>query len=75
MPLPLKKKTYKITKKKSTNTMRTIGTIGTMETQQADKTHKYTKYYPSILDPAFSHKLATHNLFKKYKSTLNKSRL
>ena len=39
------------------------------------KTHKYTKYYPSILDPAFSQKIAKHNLFRKYKSTLNKSRL
>jgi hypothetical protein len=67
MPLPLKKKTYKITKKKVP--------IGTIETQQADKNHKYTKYYPSILDPAFSYKISTHDLFKKYKSTVNKYRL
>jgi len=63
MPLPLKKK---ITKKQGTKLLKT---------QQIDINHKYTKYYPSILDPAFSHKIATHDLFKKYKSTMNKSRL
>jgi len=35
-------------------------------------THKYTKYYPSILDPNFSQKIANHNVFKKYKLNTNK---
>lgn len=64
MSLPLGKKKLKITKKQSIKSVDKI-----------NKQHRYTKYYPSILDPAFSHKIATHNLFKKYKSTINKSRL
>jgi len=69
MPLPLKKKTYKITKKQSTKLSKT------KHNENSDGKHKYTKYYPSVLDPAFSHKISTHDLFKKYKSSLNKSRL
>jgi hypothetical protein len=65
--MPLEKKHYKITKKKSS--------IPVEKEISSYRKHKYTKYYPSILDPAFSHKLATHDLFKKYKSTINKSRL
>jgi hypothetical protein len=34
-------------------------------------THKYNKYYPSILDPNFSQKIANHNIFKKYKLNTN----
>jgi hypothetical protein len=37
--------------------------------------HKYTKYYPSIYDPDFSHKIAKHGIFKKYKLTVNQKRL
>jgi len=37
--------------------------------------HTYTKYYPSIIDPNFSHKIATHKIFKKYKLTRNEQRL
>lgn len=63
MSLPLDKNNLKITKKQNTKTIKTT------------KKHIYTKYYPSILDPNFSHKIATHNLFKKYKSMVNKSKL
>ena len=70
MPSPLRKKiTNKITKKQSTKLSHTQS-----NGSQYGK-HKYTKYYPSILDPDFSHKIAIHDLFKKYKSTMNKSRL
>jgi hypothetical protein len=31
----------------------------------------YSKYYPSILKPNFSKKVATHKIFKKYKLTTN----
>ena len=37
--------------------------------------HKYTKYYPSIYDPDFSHKIAKHGIFKKYKLSVNQKRL
>ena len=37
--------------------------------------HKYTKYYPSILNPNFTHKIATHPIFKKYKLTKNANKL
>ena len=39
--------------------------------QSRPRQHKYTKYYPSILDPNFSHKIATHSIFKKYKLNNN----
>ena len=39
------------------------------------KTHKYNKYYPSILDPNFTNKITHHPVFKKYKLTINKTRL
>ena len=70
LPVPSGTKTYKITKKQGTK----LSKIKQIDRNPIAK-HKYTKYYPSILDPAFSHKLAKHNLFKKYKSTVNKSRL
>lgn len=38
-------------------------------------THKYTKYYPSIIDPNFSQKIAKHNIFKKYKLNINNLKL
>ena len=72
MPLPLGKKPYKITKKKTTKQI-TKSSLKAIVNPHGR--HKYTKYYPSILDPAFSNKIATHDLFKKYKSTMNKSRL
>jgi hypothetical protein len=59
----MERKKYKITKKLSKNA------------SEPKHINKYTKYYPSILDPDFSHKIATHGLFKKYKSTINKKRL
>lgn len=37
--------------------------------------HKYTKYYPSILDPSFTHKITTHPIFNKYKLTGNKQKI
>ena len=38
------------------------------DTKKKNKTdHKYTKYYPSILDPNFSNKIANHSIFKRYK--------
>jgi hypothetical protein len=72
------KKKYVIKKKKSA-TKKLTG-------QNTDKSHhkshigkeviyKYTKYYPSILDPDFSKKIAGHALFKKYKSEVNQERL
>lgn len=69
MPLPLGKKKLKITKKQSTKLLHQHSSGNPIGK------HNYTKYYPSILDPAFSHKIATHDLFKKYKSSVNKSRL
>ena len=71
MPLPLGKKKLKITKKQSTKLLKPQSNGNGNQYEK----HKYTKYYPSILDPAFSYKIATHDLFKKYKSTVNKSRL
>ena len=38
-------------------------------------THKYNKYYPSILDPNFSQKIANHAIFKKYKLNTNKGKV
>ena len=61
-PKPISKpssKVYTITKKRKSD----ITGLG--------KQHKYTKYYPSILDPNFSHKIASHNIFKKYKNKSN----
>ena len=59
------RKKYTITKKHSTKPNPNVSI----------NTHKYTKYYPSILDPNFSHKIASHNIFKKYKLTVNQKRL
>ena len=79
MPLPLGKKKLKITKKQSTKLLKPQSNGNGTGTSNGNGNqygkHKYTKYYPSILDPAFSHKIAKHDLFKKYKSTMNKSRL
>lgn len=59
------RKKYTITKKHSTKPHPNVSI----------HTHKYTKYYPSILDPNFSHKIASHNIFKKYKLTVNQKRI
>jgi superfamily II DNA or RNA helicase len=37
--------------------------------------HKYSKYFPSILDPNFTHKITHHPIFKKYKLTTNTKKL
>ena len=48
----------------------------TDNTKKNDKTNNiYAKYYPSILKPNFSKKIATHKIFKKYKLTTNKKKL
>ena len=69
----------KIIKKKIVMTKKKIKNVSlnSKEVSSYDKDiqHKYTKYYPSILDPNFSHKISTHGLFKKYKLTVNRKRL
>ena len=40
-----------------------------------ESTNKYTKYYPSILDPNFSNKIASHSIFKKYKLKTNPEKI
>ena len=65
-----KKKFYKITKKPVSK----LSKSGKSHILQ-EVYHNYTKYYPSILDPDFSNKIAHHPLFQKYKSTVNKERL
>jgi len=37
--------------------------------------YKYTKYYPSILEPNFSNKIANHGIFKKYKLNNNPNKI
>jgi hypothetical protein len=57
------RKKYTITNKNSINSGKNVSL------------HKYTKYYPSIMDVNFSNKIASHNIFKKYKLTVNQKRL
>ena len=71
MSLVKQKKKYKITKKRGISK----DIIPKNEYDNPKKQYEYAKYYPSILDPAFSQKIARHDLFKKYKSTINKKRL
>ena len=68
---PIKKKIIKLYKK----SIKSINTKNAAILLQKDMKHKYNKYYPSILDPKFSHKIATHKLFKKYKLTINNNKL
>jgi hypothetical protein len=68
------KKKYVITKKKS-KTQKSNEKSKSKSHISKDVFHKYTKYYPSILDPDFSKKIAGHTLFKKYKSEINQERL
>lgn len=66
------RKKYIITKKtKNANHIKKVISESHPDTKQ----HKYTKYYPSILDPNFSHKIAQHGIFKKYKLTVNNKKL
>lgn len=44
-------------------------------TDDPKQTHKYTKYYPSILEPNFSHKISTHKIFKRYKLITNTKKI
>jgi hypothetical protein len=49
--------------------------ISRKKTGKTEPNNIYTKYYPSILKPNFSHKIATHKIFKKYKLTTNTKKL
>jgi hypothetical protein len=71
------KKTRKTKNAKNTNHIKKLNHTKKVisETYPDTKQHKYTKYYPSILDPNFSHKIAQHNIFKKYKLTVNNKKL
>ena len=66
--VPHIKKKPIIFKNKKTHIINTI-------TKNTITKNKYTKYYPSILDPNFSHKIANHNVFKKYKLTTDSDKL
>ena len=68
------KKIIKLSKlsKKSINSIHTKNAAILL---QKEMKHNYNKYYPSIIDPNFSHKIATHKLFKKYKLTINNNKL
>ena len=61
--------------KKANHTNHKNHTKKVISYNRPDTKHKYTKYYPSILDPNFSHKIAQHGIFKKYKLTVNKKKL
>jgi len=43
--------------------------------QDYKQDHKYNSFYPSILDPKFGNKIATHNIFKNYKLSHNPNKL
>jgi hypothetical protein len=37
--------------------------------------NKYTKYFPSLIDPHFNHKISKHNVFKRYKLKRNTQKI
>ena len=59
-------KKYSLTKKRPPSNVRLSAQF---------KKHTYSKYYPSIIDPAFSNKITHHPIFKKYKLTGNTKKL
>ena len=62
--------------KKSIKNIKIINETGELNIKTNNKkTNVYTKYYPSILKPNFSKKIAIHKIFKKYKLITNKKKL
>ena len=79
MPPKTKKKIILKLKNKKSNTNNTnnskVSKLQSKSRLHSNLHHKYTKYYPSILDNNFSHKIANHNIFKRYKLTTNPNKL
>lgn len=69
------KKSKKLTNKTSNKPDNIIQEHNKLNQKHHTIKHKYTKYYPSIYDSDFSHKIAKHGIFKKYKLTVNQKRL